>query len=751
MMDVEQALAALTLEEKAGLCSGRDFWHTKAVQRLDIPSVLMCDGPHGLRKQVGEGDHLGIQQSIPAVCYPSAAALASSFDRALLKRLGETLGDACQAEGVAMLLGPGLNMKRSPLCGRNFEYFSEDPYLAGELGAAYITGLQSRGVAACCKHYAANNQETRRMASDSQVDARTLHEIYLPAFEAAVKQAKVRAVMCAYNKVNGTYASEHQALLTDILRDTWGFEGFVVTDWGAVKDRVKGLRAGLDLEMPGGPGAQDARIVAAVRDGTLAERVLDDAVRRMLTFVSQSRRQQRPDTCIDHQAHHERAVQMETECAVLLRNEGALLPLEKGMQVALIGAFAVSPRYQGSGSSRVNAGNPPGAMDAAAGLSVTHARGYDADSGQIDDALVAEAVKAARAAQAAVLFVGLPDRFESEGVDRKTLALPANQTHLIEAVAAAQPSAVVVLHGGAPVEMPWIENVRAVLNLYLGGEGVGEAAVRLLYGDANPSGKLAETYPIKLSDTPAYLNFPGEEGIVPYREGIYIGYRYFDKKEMPVLFPFGHGLSYTKFTYENVRLSRVQMRDEDTLTVSCDVRNDGAREGKEAVQLYVRDIESTVGRPIRELKDFAKVSLAPGETKTITFQLTKRAFAYYEPRLGDWHVQSGHFGIDIGASSRDIRLTAQVLVEGTARLPMAYTRESTIGEAMQSPAGYRALAALITPASDTDALGEGNREAVQSGAMDLPLSALTTFGRMDEAQLTVLLAEINANTAEDET
>ena len=466
-MNAKEILNAMTLEEKAAFCSGRDFWHTKAIERLGVPSVMMCDGPHGLRKQEGEGDHLGINKSIETVCYPTAAALASSFDRDVMRQLGEALGQECQAENVAMLLGPGLNIKRSPLCGRNFEYFSEDPYLAGEMGASYVKALQSKGVAACAKHFACNNQETRRMSGSSQVDERTLHEIYLPAFEAVVKNGKARSLMCAYNAVNGEFCAENKMLLTDTLREKWGFDGFVVTDWGAVKGRAEGIASGLDLEMPGGPNATGEELIEAVKAGTLSETDLDKAVLNILHFVETALAERDENAVIDRDACRELAGKLAGECAVLLKNED-ILPLQKGRKAVFIGEFAANPCYQGAGSSHINVPHPVSALEAA-GDAVTYARGYDAHSSKTDEALLAEALNAAKDAEAAVIFAGLPDAFESEGADRDHMRLPDNQNELIAAVSAVNPHTVVVLHGGSPVELPWLDKVPAVLLMYLGG------------------------------------------------------------------------------------------------------------------------------------------------------------------------------------------------------------------------------------------------------------------------------------------
>lgn len=755
-MDIEKIISQMTLEEKAGFCTGQDFWHTKAVERLGVPAVMMCDGPNGLRKQDQEGDHLGINDSISTVCYPTASAVAASFDTELAHRLGETLGEECQREKITMLLGPGVNMKRSPLCGRNFEYYSEDPYVAGKMAAGYIKGLQSRHVSACMKHFAANNQETMRMSGNSTVDERTLHEIYLAAFETAVKEAAPRSVMCAYNRLNGVFCSENKHLLTEVLRDKWGFDGFVVTDWGAGKDGAKGVEAGLDLVMPGDAQEASKSILAAVKSGELAESRLDQAVRRILTVMKwnlENQPEKLPESDEStRRADYETAREMAKECAVLLKNDNGVLPLKKEAKVAFIGAFAEKPRYQGSGSSHINSVSVPGALEAAKGLNVVYARGYDPGSDRTDSVLLEEALEAAKAADAAVIFAGLTDVYESEGFDRRTLDMPQNQNELIAAVAAVQPNTAVVLHNGAPVTMPWLQQVPAVLEMYLAGDGAGEAAVSLLYGDANPSGKLAETFPKKLSDTPCYLNFPGEEGSPDYREGVFIGYRYYDKKEMEVLFPFGHGLSYTTFAYSDLKLDKASMKDDEQLAVTVTVTNTGKVYGKEAVQLYVEDVESTPARPLRELKGFAKVALAPGEKKEVTFLLDWRAFAYYEVKLHDFFVESGEFIVSVGASSRDIRLSASVTVEGTREIPRVFTAHSTIGEVMKTEKGRQFIRqmkenrrghAAQAKESDVNALGEGSAVMAETMMKEMPLSGLITFAGLTAQGLEEILKKLN--------
>ncbi|MBQ7060100.1 MAG: glycoside hydrolase family 3 C-terminal domain-containing protein [Firmicutes bacterium] len=746
-MNTKEILDQLTLEEKAALCSGRDFWKTKAIERLGIESVMMCDGPHGLRKQEGEGDHLGINESIPTVCYPSASALASSFDRDVMKKLGKALGRECQAEHVGMLLGPGMNIKRSPLCGRNFEYFSEDPLVAGEMGAAYIQALQSEGVAACVKHFACNNQETMRMAGSSQVDERTLHEIYLPAFETAVKKGKTRGIMAAYNAVNGEFCSENKTLLTDILRDEWGYDGMVVTDWGAVKNRAVGVAAGLDLEMPGGPTATGEELVKAVKEGTLSEEALDRAAGSVLQFILTAMQNQR-DEMIDREACRNLSEELSAECAVLLKNDGAL-PLSESSRVAFIGEFAKMPRYQGGGSSHINVPHAVGAVEAAEEKDVIYTRGYDVHSETSDPALVEEAIEAARSAQAAVIFAGLPDAYETEGADREHMRIPENQNELIKAVAAVNPKTIVVLHGGSVMELPWLDKVSAVLLMHLGGEQVGKAAVELLYGEKNPSGHLAETWPARLEDNPSYLNFPGEEGVVTYAEGIYVGYRYYDKKKMTVTFPFGHGLSYTTFTYENLQVDKESLTDQESLTVRVDVKNTGKYAGKAVVQLYVSDRESTVRRPIRELRDFAKVALEPGEVKTVSFTLDKRAFAYYEPKCSDWFVESGEFEIGIGDSSRNIVLSQTVRVEGTTLLSFTITETTTIGQLMKHPKGSlfvrQMMGSSAMASSDmSSSMGEGTEKALQKMVLEIPIGAMVSYGRMTAEQLKALIDSLNS-------
>ena len=752
-MDIKALVSQMTLEEKAGLCSGLDFWHTKPVERLGVPSVMVSDGPHGLRKQDEKADHLGVNDSIKAVCMPAACATASSFDRDLMGRMGQAIGDSCQHEKLGVVLGPAVNIKRSPLCGRNFEYFSEDPYLAGEMSAAYINGVQSKNVGTSIKHFAANSQEHRRMSSSSNADERTLREIYFPAFEISVRKAQPWTVMCSYNRINGVYASENPWLLTDVLRREWGFKGYVMSDWGAVSDRVAGVAAGLDLEMPSSGGINDRKIVAAVKSGELDEKIVDQACERILEINYRYLDNARPETPWDQEADHQLSARIAEECMVLLKNDG-ILPLNKADEVVFIGEFAAKPRFQGGGSSHINAFRTTSAVEAAQGLPVTYVQGYSAARDMATDEMIAEAVQAAKAAKVAVVFAGLPDAYESEGYDRAHMAMPACQNRLIEAVAGANPNTVVVLHNGSPVEMPWLGKVKAVLEAYLGGQAVGIATVRLLYGDANPCGHLAETFPVKLSDNPSYLYYGGEGNEADYREGVFVGYRYYDKKEMPVLFPFGFGLSYTTFACSNLRLSRQKITDQEILTAAVTVTNTGSRAGKTVVQLYVGDRESTVLRPIRELKGFEKVELQPGESRDVTFTLDKRAFAYWNAAIHDWHVETGAFTIEVGQSSRDIEVSGEVTVESTVALPRHYTADSIFMDVMADPKAKEALGPMLASiqkafAPSADA-GDAAQEAI-SADMGLammrymPLRGLVSFSpdKVTDDTLKQLLDALN--------
>ena len=680
MVDVSELISKMTLEEKASLCSGLDFWHIKGVERLGVPSIMVTDGPHGLRKQAGDSDHVGLNESVPATCFPTASALAATWNRDLVYQVGVALGEECLQEKVGVILGPGVNIKRSPLCGRNFEYFSEDPYLTGEIAKSHINGVQSQGIGTSLKHFAVNNQEFRRMVIDAVVDERALREIYLVGYEIAVKGAQPWTVMCAYNKVNGTYCCEHPYLMTDILKEEWGHEGLVITDWGAMNDRVAGLAAGTELEMPGAPNGNDEKIVAAIKAGELDEVVLDRAVDRVLTLIFKVVETLSQDFTYDPQAHHALARRVAGEGAVLLKNEGGVLPLGNDLKVAVIGRFAKTPRYQGAGSSQMN----PTKLDNiyAEVLKLTgaeyspYAPGYTKRGDQADDALIQEALQVVAGTDVVVICAGLTDMYETEGLDRDHMKMPPGHDALITAIAASHSNVVVVLSNGSPVEMPWANNVSAILEGYLGGQAGAGAIADILYGYVNPSGKLAETFSLKLEDNPSHHYFPGAPTTVEYRESIYVGYRYFDKVGKDVLFPFGHGLSYTTFEYSDLEVSSETITDQDVLTVTMRVVNTGSLAGQEIVQLYVRDVESTVFRPEMELKGFAKISLEPGEVSRVAMTLDRRAFAYYDVDLADWRVETGAFEILVGASSRDIRLSATVQVESSQPIPPPVDRGS---------------------------------------------------------------------------
>ncbi len=704
--DFINRISELTLEEKAALCLGSDFWHTAPVGRLGIPAIMVSDGPHGLRAQLGEADHVGLMGSAPATCFPTASALGSSWNPDLFHAVGEALSREAKKLGVSVVLGPGINMKRSPLCGRNFEYVSEDPWLAGELATAMVQGTQSQGVGTSLKHYAANNQEDDRLRVSAEVDERTLRELYFPAFERVVTSAQPWTVMCAYNKINGTYCSANHWLLTEVLRHEWGFEGLVVSDWGAVHDRVAALRAGLDLEMPPDLGVSDAAIVEAVRDGSLEESVLDEAVSRVLRLVDQSQPALAEGASFDPDDHHALARRAAHESAVLLKNAGNVLPLqpEEGSTVAVIGEFARTPRFQGAGSSQVN----PTRIDvpleelqsALAGQAeVRFAAGFGIGNTQDDEQLLQEAVDIARVADHVLVFLGLPGEDESEGFDRTHIDLPTNQLVLLHALAEVHDRLIVILANGGVVRVStWDDRVAAILECWLSGQAAGGAAVDLLLGVANPSGKLAETIPVRLQDNPSYLNFPGEEGVVRYGEGIFIGYRAYDALIQQVSYPFGFGLSYTTFRIENVDVSVTgSIAGGDlAVTVTASVTNTGQRAGAEVVQIYVGDIEASVARPLRELKGFAKVYLEPGETQQVSCQLEERAFAYWSQRFRQWVVESGEFMIAVGNSSRHLVATETIILEAP-RLSLPLNADSTLQEWLEDKRGRELISKRDMP------------------------------------------------------
>ncbi|WP_349536349.1 glycoside hydrolase family 3 C-terminal domain-containing protein [Rhodococcus rhodochrous] len=715
-----EIVAQLTVEEKASLMSGLDFWHTEPVPRADIPSVMLTDGPHGVRKQTAAGDHLGLNSSVPATCFPPAVALGCSFDPELVERVGAALGAEATALQVAVLLGPGINIKRSPLCGRNFEYLSEDPLISGVLGAALVRGLQSQGVGASLKHFAANNQETDRMRVSADIDPRPLREIYLRAFERVVRDAQPWTVMCSYNRINGVFSSRNPWLLTDVLRDEWGFEGLVVSDWGAVDDRVASLAAGLDLEMPSTGGRTDAEIVAAVRKGTIDEAVLDAAAARVIELVQKAVAAADPDATFDADAHHAFAREVAGQSIVLLRNENDLLPLAADANVAVIGELARTPRYQGAGSSRIEPTRLDNALDEMRSLSgrdVPFAAGYALD-GSDSAELVEEAVALAGKADIAVVFLGVPAELESEGFDRDDLELPHSQIALLDAVLLANPNVVVVLSNGGVVRLSgFAHRVPAIVEGWLLGQAGGGAIADVLYGQVNPSGRLAETVPVRLEDTPAHTNFPGEHGHVRYGEGLFVGYRSYDARRLEVSFPFGHGLSYTTFEYADAAVE-----SDGDLTVHVTVTNTGERAGAEVVQVYVGVPDSSVARAPRELKGFTKVRLDPGESQRVAVQVRRDDLAYWDTRVDSWVVEGGTYTIEIGASSRDIRQTLTVDVKGdSVRVPL--TMESSLGELFQNPAA----AEIVLQAFGSMGGDVGIDESVLKMAASMPLGRLAGF------------------------
>jgi beta-glucosidase len=719
MTDIDSIIAKMTLEEKAALCSGASPWSTSAVERLGIPEMIVADGPNGVRR-VADLNAI-TAQSLPATCFPTASSTACSWDPQLLQEMGQAMAEEAIALKVDVLLGPGVNMKRSPLGGRNFEYFSEDPFLAGEMAAALIAGIQSRGVGTSLKHFAANNQEYRRFAINAEVDERTLREIYLPAFETAVKKAKPWTVMCAYNKLNGPYCSEDHALLTELLKDEWGFEGLVVSDWGAVHDRVKSLRAGLDLEMPGPKPGRVRKVVAAVQSGELEPAVLDEAVRRILSVVFKAVQTPKGGT-FDLEAHHALARRIAAEGMVLLKNNG-LLPLQQPQHIAVIGRSAEQAYFQGGGSSNINPTRvdvPYKELQAQSGdAELTFAPGYPADD-SFQQPLIDEAAALARSADVAVVYISMPPFKESESYDRADMDLTPQQVALIKAVGAAQPKSVVVLNNGGPVTMSgWIDSAAAVLEAWMMGQAGGGAIADVLFGRVNPSGRLAETLPLRLADTPAFLNWPGGAGAVRYGEGLFIGYRYYEARQAPVQFPFGFGLSYTSFEYANPQVSAATFKDVDGLSVSVDVTNTGKLAGKETVQVYVHDRQSGLVRPEKELKGFAKVELQPGETKTVSIKLDFRSFAYYHPAYRGWISESGAFDLLVGACSADIRCSLPVTLQSSLELPCILDRESSVREWMDDPRGRTVFEPMFELMSAQMAQVLGGEPGGEAAGMDL--------------------------------
>ena len=763
---------SLPLDQAIGLLSGETTWLTKNVPGLG--QAFVADGPHGVRAIPGS-TNLDIVGALPATCFPTAVTLASTWDPHLVEQVGQALGKEAKALGVDVILGPGMNLKRHPLCGRNFEYLSEDPYLTGTMAAALTEGIQSQNVGTSVKHFAVNNQETNRFVIDALVDLRTLHELYLKGFEMVIRGAKPWTVMAAYNSVNGTHACENEYLLRETLRDNWGFEGLVMSDWGAVSDRVAAVKAGLDLEMPGSKGAWDSEIAQAVKTGILTRADIDECAQRVIELVEKSnllnpKKREIPAKMLT--AHNTLARQVAAAGTVLLKNDG-ILPLDKAIKIAVIGAFAKEPRFQGYGSSFVNAAKVTTAFDAfeAVGVSPEYARGYDPLKSPDDAAALTEAVVAARKADVAIVFAGLPPVIESESFDRENLLLPAQHDALITAVAAANPNTIVVLVNGAPVVMPWLNQVRAVLEVYLGGQAGGGAIVDVLYGNAEPGGRLAETFPKRLEDVPANVNFPGSPHQVVYAEQLNVGYRYNTTEQIAPLFPFGYGLSYTTFRWTNATVDRENLTVDSlpdgaaTLAPACKVEvtvtNAGNRPGTEVVQVYLRDQTGLVERPRRELAAFAKVALAPGQSKRVTIGVPKAAFGVWDVSSQAWQVPTGHYELEVARNSAEIVAALPITVAGTfaekltpvpppvagkERPVRPFTRESTIGELEQTFVGRR-FGAITRKAAMPDDADELNRMMVDRQNTELPIRAAAMFsgGKLTLKMADAVIAAANSN------
>lgn len=753
-----EIIEKMTLDEKASLCSGLTFWDTKPVERLKVSKISMSDGPYGIRKQNDDDHYLDFHTSKKFICFPTAAGMAASFSKELWHEFGKTLGRECRAEGVDVLLGPALNIKRSPLGGRNFEYLSEDPLLSGSLASEYVKGLQEEGTSACVKHFAANNQETRRMSSSSNIDERTLHEIYLSNFEKVIKEAKPDTIMCSYNQINHTFVSENKWLLTQLLRDEWGFDGTVVTDWGAICDRVKGLVAGVDLEMPSSGGITDKQIVEAVKSNQLDEKLLDKAVLRILKLISKHK--QKECTHADYANDHEIARKFAEESIVLLKNERDLLPLpNRQIKVAFIGDFAENPRYEGGGSSHINSwkiDSPVLLQKEWSKIEFSYAKGYSAESEQIDEVLLKNAVLTAASADYAIVFVGLPDSYESESYDRKNLDIPAVHNILVNKVMEAQADTVVVLQNGSPINMPWLSKVPAILESYLGGEGVGGALLDIIFGKVNPSGHLAETFPMRIEDTSCYLNFPGHRDEVNYQEGVFVGYRYFTSKSIPVLFPFGHGLSYTKFAFSKLKVSSDEYMEGNRLQVQILVKNNGNRKGKAVIQLYVESERNFLitERPLRELKAFDKVELKAGEEKVVSLILDERAFSYYDVDIHDWYIAPGSYKIQIASDCNHVSCEKSITATPYKRKEMTISRNTLIGDLLENPRtalvmedGLPDLLAYMGVTLTLDEDGHISRGSIPTFAYELPIRSLVNFtdGKFTEDHVIKIIKRLKAS------
>lgn len=757
---IADIISQMSLEEKASLCSGASTFATQAIDRLSIPTLHMADGPHGLRKQLGEADCMGKNESVTATCFPAACLMGAGFDRKQVRRMGEALGEACQANDVQVLLGPGINIKRSPLCGRNFEYFSEDPLVSGELGAAYIQGVQSNGVGACLKHFFANNQETRRRTQSSNLDERTIREIYTPAFETAIEKGKPWAVMTSYNKVNRKYVNEDSQYCIDLLKGEFGFDGLVVSDWAAVHDRVAVIRGGTELTMPADK-ANDKLLVDAVKNGTLKESELDAACADIIAIALRGTETRKETAEYDFEVAHNLARQIAAESMVLLKNEDKVLPLDPTKNIVVIGGFAAEPRYQGAGSSRVNPWKVPTMQEVTAAYpNVRYVKGFG--MGDVMDAdEQAEAVAAAQKADIAIVMAGLPPIMEGEGFDRWVMKLPRCQNALIEKVCAVQSNTVVVLENGGVVELPWADKPKAILEAYLGGEAVNEAIWDVLIGNVAPSGHLAETFPLRYEDNPSYLDWPGEGDNTAYSEGLFVGYRWYTTRNVPVRYPFGHGLTYTDFSYSDLCLSAERFQADDTLTVSVTVKNIGDRVGKALVQLYVGAPLGTlpVRVPVQELRDFQKIELAPGESQKVEFILNKRSFAHWDEIVHTWRVFGGTYTVSIGANAQEMLCSVPVQAEHEY-IPdgKIYDIMTPISEVELHPAGREFLAEIMPMVNAIIArMGMGKEQQAampyadqrpkETGLMAEPLQTLKRILRnLPEEKWNALFVELNRNT-----
>lgn len=722
----------MNLEAYVKLLAGSDFWHTASVPELGVPSMMMSDGPHGLRKQGEDADHLGIHDSIVSVCFPSAGCIASSFDKGLAERMGSLLGVECRAEGVNILLGPAMNIKRTPLCGRNFEYYSEDPYLTGELATAFIQGVQQKGVGCCAKHYLANNQENGRMTLSANVDERTLREIYLKAFH-RVMDARPRSIMSSYNKVNGEYVGETYRFLTGILRDEWGFEGIVISDWYAVADRVKALKAGLDLEMPGGVLTGGDKIMQALKDGVIDVDIVERSAMRIAKLAKELAVDRTDD--YDKEKHHAEAVAMAEQSAVLLKNDG-VLPLNKEEKVLLIGDFADKPRYQGGGSSHINSYKIDSVVD---NIQDTIADYFPCNFELADiEAITLDLATRLAEYDKVVVFAGLPDEYESEGYDRANIDLPLKHNEIINRVAEMHDKVIVVLFNGSPIAMPWTTNVKGILTMQLGGEGVGKACARILTGAVNPSGRLAESYPLCIEHTPAYINSRSVKS-VDYNEGVFVGYRYYSTKQIKTLFPFGYGLSYTRFEYSDLAVNG----NGDSFSVSVNVKNVGSIEGKEVVQLYIKSPLGDIDRPIIELKGFEKVLIKPSETVTVRFEIARDTFAYYSVQDSDWRVDSGLYEVCIMKSAEELILSETVQVNGDERR-LSINANTTLGELVANKRTKDYMAQLLkgySLASEGEAIGSDMKKAM---LLNAPLRLVKGVAKLNDEQFELFLAKIRA-------